>query len=120
MTSILRLIRPIALVLLMKPEENSAMELLNCYECKIQNERNYMCNNGGSLGTPDPWAVACCSEGDSHEFCQPSQVNKCSPNFVDSGPNFYTYCPKISAPSCGLFKQDSDSNMVLEASTKSQ
>lgn len=93
----------------------SAMEIKeNCYECsKANGGNNYMCNYGGSLPTMNPYAIACCNPGDTHEYCVRSENNKCSPTFNQAKHNFFTYCPLINSTGCGLPNQKLD-DMVIE------
>lgn len=76
-----------------------------------------MCNYGGNLPTTNPYAVACCSPGDSHEYCQRSESNTCSPIYNEAKHNYFTYCPLINSTGCGLSNTKSD-DMTIEASTK--
>ena len=70
----------------------------------------YMCNWAGKL--KDPWKIVCCREGENQStsiYCQPNDMNLCSPTLEKSDFLFYTYCPNISQQMCGA--QD----MKLEA-----
>ncbi len=82
----------------------SAMEVKeNCFDCANTNGgNNFMCNYGGNLPTKNYYAVACCNPGDSHEYCQESASNVCSPKFNDERHHFYTYCPLINSTGCGI------------------
>jgi hypothetical protein len=75
-----------------------------------------MCDFGGNLPVLNNYAVACCNQDDSHEYCKPSKSNVCSPKYNDAKHSFYTYCPMINSTGCGM-QNPKPKDMVIEAST---
>ena len=63
----------------------------------------YMCDWGGQLA--EPWNVVCCRENENTSvYCQPNDMNFCTPTFEKADFLFYTYCPGIGPKMCGEMK----------------
>ncbi len=58
-----------------------------------------MCNWGGRLA--DPWMAVCCEAGSTSTYCQPNDMNECSPTKREAGKFYYTHCPLVNATMCG-------------------
>lgn len=89
----------------------------SCYQCAEDNQDNYFCDWGGTLG----WNVACCEPDSKSPYCQQTEKNKCYPSQNIAGPMYFKNCPKVDNKMCdkGTPKTLSE-KMTLEATTKKQ
>lgn len=83
----------------------------SCFECASEANK-YMCSWNDTI----PGEVACCEANSTSLYCQPSEMNLCSPALEEVGSMFYSYCPGIDYKKCGTDMK----NLTLQATEEEQ